>query len=597
MQKKRHKPIKRKTIKIQARHTNLIGIFHQGVVTSVQRKDPFPGVALEDYKDLKDGDIIVYKIGKTVEVIETLGNIDDPFIYPKIATWVYDLPHNFSPVCLDQASVHLPETNESYRVDLTHIPFVTVDGSDAKDFDDAIYAEPHPEGWKIIVAIADVSHYVPSYSPLDHEAKKRGNSVYFPNTVIPMLPEDLSNDLCSLRPDEERLVLAVEVIIGHKGRLVSFNFMRGRICSKARLTYESVQNALDGRWTEQTTALKDIISNLYGAYLSLNESRKIRGTLNINLPEFRVGFDKNNKPNTCYVDPDYISHKIIEEFMILANVCAARILLTKKMPSIYRNHEKPDDTRYFNLRDVLENLGEKISRNKGLTPHLFNDILKQIEGKPYQGFVQDLVLRCQSQAQYSPYNKGHFGLSLMNYCHFTSPIRRYADLVVHRALIAALNLGGGEKDLPDVHSLDGIAEHISKTERQAASAERNVKERYMLYLMRKEVGSVKGGAIVGVIASGFFVRIENTNVEGFIPVRTMADDYYTYDDKHHRFVGKRRKIIYQLGGSVTVRIVSANPVVEELVLKIEQTSSNHKEKEPSSKKINSRKKSSFSPKI
>ncbi|PIZ33027.1 MAG: ribonuclease R [Alphaproteobacteria bacterium CG_4_10_14_0_8_um_filter_37_21] len=558
---------------------SLIGTFTQtspktGYITSIHRKDPFPGVALEGEQTatLKHNDVLVFNLKESFELVQVIGNIKDPSTYSKIAIWQNDIPHVFGQECLDQAEQNTkesPSLNSPHRVDLRHIPFVTVDGEDAKDFDDAIYAEPMQDGlWKIMVAIADVSYYVEPATPLDHEALKRGNSVYFPNTVIPMLPVSLSNDLCSLRPNEDRLALAVEIIINPNGKPSSFKFMRSLIRSSARLTYKQVQDGIDGDYDKTCMPVKTEIENLYGAYKSLNQARKIRGTLNISIPEYKVIFDEKGHPKQIEESAERVSNKIIEEFMILANVCAAKVLLKKGYTSVYRNHKAPDQKRYESLTDVLVSLGHTIPKKQQLTPHTFNKILKGAENSDNQAMVQELVLRCQSQALYQPENLGHFGLSLSHYTHFTSPIRRYADLIVHRSLVNALNLDKHTYATPDLGDMNGIAEHISQTERKAAKAERAVKERYALYLLQKDKGKVVKSKVVGVMQAGLFINLEGTSAEGFVSVRDLDDDYYTFDEKHHKFVGRKKRKAYQLGQTLSVKILEVDPTVSKLSLKI-----------------------------
>ena len=557
----------------------LIGIFNQtspktGYIRTVNRKNPFPGVALEGHQTdtLKHNDVVVFNLKNSFELVQIIGTIEDPSIYEKIEIWQNDLPHIFKENCLEQAEQNTkekPSLNSPQRVDFRHIPFVTVDGEDAKDFDDAIYAEPLKDGsWKMMVAIADVSYYVEPGTPLDIEALKRGNSVYFPNTVIPMLPVSLSNDLCSLRPNEDRLALAVEMIINSKGKLSNFKFSRALITSRARLTYKQVQDGIDGTYDATCLPVKTEIENLYGAYKSLDQARKIRGTLNISIPEYKIIFDGKGQPKQIEESEERISNKIIEEFMILANVCAAKVLLKKRYTSIYRNHKTPDQKRYESLTDVLTSLGHKVPKKQQLTPHLFNKILKAAEGDENQDKIQELVLRCQSQALYQSENLGHFGLSLSHYTHFTSPIRRYADLVVHRNLVNALNLDDQSFPMLDLSTMNNIAEHISQTERNAAIAERSVKERYAIHLLQKDEGKILAGNIVGVTQSGIFIKLKGTSAEGFVSVRELDDDYYTLDEKQHKFIGSKKRKVYQLGQTLSVKIIEADPTISKLSLKI-----------------------------
>lgn len=557
----------------------LIGVYSKtspetGYIRSVNRKDPFPGIALTGPQTatLKHHDVVVFNLKNSFDLIKIIGTIDDASIYETIEIWHKNIPHIFQDDCLEQAeqtTKEKPSLNTPRRVDLRQIPFVTVDGEDAKDFDDAIYAEPlKDDTWKIMVAIADVSYYVEPGSPLDIEALKRGNSVYFPNAVIPMLPVLLSNDLCSLRPNEDRLALVVEMIINAKGAPSNFKFSRALITSQARLTYKQVQDSIDGTYDKTCLTIKKEIDNLYGAYKVLDKARKIRGTLNISIPEYKIIFDKKNKPKQIEESAHHISNKIIEEFMILANVCAAKVLLKKRYTSIYRNHKTPDQKRYESLTDVLTSLGHKVPKKQALTPHLFNKILKAAEGDENQDKIQELVLRCQSQALYQAENLGHFGLSLSHYTHFTSPIRRYADLVVHRSLVNALTLDETSYPMPDLEDMNVVSAHISQTERNAAIAERSVKERYAIHLLQKDVGKVLNGTIVGVTQAGIFIKLKGTSAEGFVSVRELDDDYYSLDEKQHKFVGSKKRKVYQLGQMLAVKIIEADPIVSKLSLKI-----------------------------
>jgi ribonuclease R len=570
--KKKDKPLgtKRKNAPYEQTH---LGVFQPhgqtGFLWPCHRKDTFPGVLCppEIASTLTYGDVVIYGVGfpDRVHINKRLGNLKDANIFSLMAIQEQQIPTVFSKESLELANKgHIPTLER--REDMRHIPFVTIDGADARDFDDAVWATPDTSeenlgGWRIIVAIADVSYYVKPNDALDKAAFERGNSVYFPDHVVPMLPESLSNGLCSLKPKEDRACLAVEMIISKNGTIQSYTFKRGLMHSVARLTYEQVQNAIDGQ-TDATTAplLKTIIMPLYGAYKSLLKSRKQRGTLNLDIPEQKVRFDENGKVVEIIRYEVYKSHQLIEEMMIAANVCAAKTLLKHKQPGLFRVHDKPDMMGINNLTSVLKSLNLSVMRKeKNYSPHHFNDILSKTHSSPYERLVHGLVLRCQSQASYASKNIGHFGLSLEQYTHFTSPIRRYSDLVVHRCLIATLNLGDDGFVYPP-EELDNISEHINMTERRATIAERDTMDRYVTAFLKNHVGETFSATIVGVTKIGIFVALDSTGAQGLIHKRNLPGDYYNFDEAYHRYIGTRRKKTYQLGQSVQILVEDVNAV-------------------------------------
>jgi ribonuclease R len=387
----------------------------------------------------------------------------------------------FPDACEAQANAAKPVTLGK-RTDLRDLPLVTIDGSDARDFDDAVFAEAdgdakNPGGYRILVAIADVAHYVRPGDALDTEARKRGNSVYFPDRVVPMLPEALSNGLCSLRPDEDRACLAVEMVIDARGQKVKHRFMRGLMRSSARLTYEQVQAAADGG--EAGIVPEGIIEPLYGAYRLLLAARNERGALDLDLPERKVVLGDDGKVASIEPRERLDSHRLIEEFMVLANVAAAETLEAKRRPCMYRIHESPDPEKVEALKEYLQGLDLPFGTSGVIRPKTFNELLAKVRGGIHETIVNELVLRSQSQAVYSPDNIGHFGLGLRRYAHFTSPIRRYSDLLVHRALIDAHGFGKDGLGEIEMESFNETAEHISMTERRAAAAERSAISRYV----------------------------------------------------------------------------------------------------------------------
>lgn len=576
-----------------------VGIFEQdrhskgGRLAPCHRKDKmgFVYLAPNQAADLKPGDVIEYKASSLhgVTILRTLGKIADPFVYSRIAASVHGLPDVFPEEAIKLAEKgKVPPLGD--RVDLRNIPLVTIDGEDARDFDDAVWAKAdedlrNPGGWRIIVAIADVAYYVRPEDALDKEALKRGNSVYFPDRVIPMLPEALSNEMCSLKPNVDRACMAIEMILSADGKIKSHRVKRGLMRSVARLTYTQVQKAIDGRTDELTESLMDeVIKPLYGAYRSLLKARTQRGTLNIEGAERQILLSEKGYVLGVKMREQMESHKLIEEFMIAANVAAAKTLLAKSWPCLFRVHDVPSGERILNLRQVLKQFHLSFPKTTEPNPHQFNAILHAVDGKPFQRMVNDLILRSQAQACYSPHNIGHYGLSLAHYAHFTSPIRRYSDLVVHRALISALNLGdGGYPQKPD--HLDQIALHISATERQAAAAERDVVDRFMISYMEEHVGEEFSGTIVGVNAAGIFVETIENGAQGFIARQMLPDDYYVHDEEQHRLIGRRSGKAFQLGDIIRTQLVAADVMSCSLAFSVAQFGSvkNTSAKKPTKK--------------
>jgi ribonuclease R len=557
-----------------------LGIFtrrqdNNGALSPCHRKDHFPGVRLtaSESRDLQNGDIVAYAVtrGQEPKIQEKIGSIDDPKTFSRIAIYAHRLPHVFSTeaIALSEQG-KIPELGA--RTDLRDIPLVTIDGEDARDFDDAVWAiadeDPrNPGGWRILVAIADVAYYVRPGDALDREAKDRGNSVYFPDRVVPMLPEALSNELCSLKPHVDRACMAIEMIISADGKIKSHRLKRGLMRSRARLTYTQVQQAIEGKLDEATTPLLDsVLRPLYGAYESLRKARRRRGALDITQTERQVIFGSNGHIERIIPRPQYDSHRLIEEFMIAANVAAARTLDGKGWPCLYRIHDAPDPLRVANLRQVLRKMKIPFTKATKPQPAQFNELLSAAQESPVAQMINDLVLRSQAQARYSPLNIGHYGLCLSQYAHFTSPIRRYADLVVHRSLIGALHLGEG--GLPDKSvPLTAVADHISTTERHAAIAEREVLERFVTAYYAPHIGETFSTTIVGVNKAGLFVAIKETGAQGFIS-RGSLGDFFFYEEDNHRLVGRHAKTVYQLGDHVEARLQSADITMNSLLFEV-----------------------------
>ncbi|MCP5364262.1 MAG: ribonuclease R [Hyphomicrobiales bacterium] len=509
---------------------------------------------------------------KRARVIEKLGPTMGPKSISLITLHDHDIPSRFNEEAVRLAEQAGP-VPVSDREDLRSLPLVTIDGADARDFDDAVWAESDPSpsnpgGWHIIVAIADVAWYVRPNSALDRAAFERGNSVYFPDRVVPMLPEPLSNGWCSLKPSEDRPCLAAHLWIDAEGTLLRHQFQRSVMRSAARLTYTEVEEARGALLPDATDAdLASIIRPLYGAYESLARARKQRGVLELDVRERRVIIGEDGAIARVEQRERFDSHKLIEEFMILANVAAAETLETRNLPCVYRIHDKPSEDKLASLREFLATLGLKLPKTSVVRPKDMNRILERVAGTPESELVNAVVLRSQAQAQYHPDNIGHFGLSLKRYCHFTSPIRRYADLLVHRALIDALKLGEGGL-LGRAVDFERAAEHISGTERRAAAAERDALDRFTAAYLAERRDSVFEGRISGVTRFGLFVQLDETGADGLVPMRSLPDDYYIHDEHAHQLVGRSHGLTFRLGDQVEVRLVEANALTGGVILEL-----------------------------
>ncbi len=493
-------------------------------------------------------------------IVERFGRIDEPrAISPAVAAQ-HGIPREFPAPALERAAAARPVGRRG-RTDLTDLPLVTIDGADARDFDDAVWAAPdedpaNPGGHRLVVAIADVAHYVRPGDALDLEARERGNSVYFPDRAIPMLPEALSNDLCSLKPEVERACIAVEIRIDRRGRIRRPRFLRAVMRSRARLTYEQVQAAREGRPDTVTGKLWDsVLEPLFAVYDTLRRARERRGSLDVELPERQVMFDGEGFPADVRARPQLESHRLIEECMIAANVAVATALTEAGAPILYRVHDKPDPLKLEALADYLERLGIPWSRT-AKKPGDFTRMLRSLEGDPLYETVAGFVLRAQAQAVYQPRNIGHFGLNLRCYTHFTSPIRRYSDLTVHRALLRVFDLGaGGERKAADPAALEELGRKLSAAERRAMEAERDALQRFVALYLERHADARFPGRVTGVQHFGLFVTLEQSGADGLVPVSTLGDDVYLYDERHHALVGRRSGESFGLGDRVEVTLV------------------------------------------
>jgi ribonuclease R len=518
-------------------------------------------------------------------IIARLGLASAPGAFSLIAIAAAGIPTEFPPAAIAEAEAALPASPIG-RADLRHIPLVTIDDSDARDFDDAVWAEADPGpaskcGWHLIVAIADVAWYVPAGGALDREAERRGNSVYFPDRVVPMLPEALSNELCSLQAGVDRACLAVHLWVDAAGRKRRHRFERGVMRSAARLTYEQVQAAQDGLDPPAGTVPRELVAPLYAVYAVLAQARAARGALELEIAEDRFVLDAENRPSTIVPGVRLDSHRLVEEFMILANVAAAEELEARRAACLYRVHDAPDPEKLIALRDALDRLGlPGLALAKGQAPksELFNRLLRRAAATPAAGLVNDLVLRSQAQAAYSPDNIGHYGLALPRYVHFTSPIRRYADLLVHRALTVGAK-GGSEcaaGSLPrdiDGDRLAAIGEHVSATERRAAAAERAAAERYRAAFMAPSIGRLFAARISGVAEYGLFVTAIENGASGLAPISMLPGDRYDLDQRALRLKGRSTGRIFGLGDAVSVQLVEADAMSGRLVFRIADDSS------------------------
>jgi len=523
--------------------------------------------------DAQDGDLVAVETSRaqrlglpTGRVVERLGSLASERAVSLIAIHAHSIPHVFRHDTLAEAQAAQAATL-AHREDWRHVPFITIDPPDAKDHDDAVHAEHDSAGnnrggFIVSVAIADVAHYVTPGSALDREALVRGNSVYFPDRVVPMLPERISNDLCSLRPREDRAALAVRMVIGADGRKRSHSFHRVMMRSAAKLSYSQAQFAIGGRTDEDTESLvKPALEPLYAAYETLKRARDERGPLDLDLPERKILLTGDGLVDRVIVPERLEAHRLIEEFMILANVAAAETLERARVPLIYRVHDEPDMEKVNALREFLATLDISVPKGGVLRAESFNRVLAQVNGRDAEPLVNEIVLRTQSQAEYAAENFGHFGLNLRRYAHFTSPIRRYADLIVHRGLIRALKLGpGGLPEAADTKALGEIAAQISATERRAMKAERETNDRLIAHFLADRVGATFDGRISGVHRAGLFVKLNDTGADGFVPARTIGDEYFRHDEAGHAMVGSRSGETYRLGDRVTVKLVEAAPV-------------------------------------
>jgi ribonuclease R len=559
--------------------SRILGIYGNGLVEPVDRRARASWVIPPGQENgAEDGELVQaepipggsrerFMGPKPARIVERLGRMDEPRAVSRLCIAAHGIPDEF-PEEVIQAAERARAVPLGSRDDLRDTPLVTIDGEDARDFDDAVFAEPDGDGWRIIVAIADVAHYVRTDAPLDREAKHRGNSVYFPDHVVPMLPEALSNGWCSLKPEEDRGCLYVEMRFDREGTKTGHRFGRGLMRSAARLTYEKVQAARDA--AEDAGLEKDHIARLYGAFEALLAARLRRGTLDLDIPERRVILDDQGKVLSVAPRPRLDSHRLIEEFMVAANVCAAEELERLHQPCMYRIHDRPSDEKMETLRSFLGGFGITLPPSNQVKPRDFAQVLDRMKDAPESRLISETILRGQSQAEYNPENIGHFGLALPRYAHFTSPIRRYADLLVHRALIRGLKLGDDGPTDAEAGGMQDIGEHITKTERCAALAERDAVDRYLAAYMADRVGAQFSARVSGVTRFGLFVTLEENGASGIVPMSALPDDQWLHEDAAMRLIGRRTGLTFTLGQEVEVRLAEAVPRTGSLTFQLMQ---------------------------
>ena len=556
--------------------TRQLGIFKRtpkgGVISPVDRKalKEWP-ITKDDVGDASDGDLVRFELVRRgrfhtpqARVAEVIGNPKDDRQISLIAVHAHGIPDEFPESVIAELN-DLPVLTPEGRDDLRDLPLITIDPADARDHDDAVHAMSDPDeknrgGVIVTVAIADVAFYVRPGSRLDQEAVRRGNSCYFPDRVVPMLPERISNDLCSLRENEERPCLAVRMTFDAQGVKRRQKFVRAIMRSHAKLSYEQAQRAFNGNPDVQCEPLMlDVLDPLWSAYQVLLRGRDNRAPLDLDLPERKILLGDDGHIRDIVVPQRLDAHRLIEEFMIQANVAAAEALERAKHPAVYRVHDQPSKEKLQGLRDFLDTLSMKVPAANTLRPGDFNKILAQAKDLPVPDIVNEVVLRSQSQAVYDTTNIGHFGLNLQRYAHFTSPIRRYADLLVHRALVAALGLGDGGMTKDRHAQLGQIARDISDLERRAMAAERETVDRLTAAFLADRIGATFGARVSGVTRSGLFVRLDDTGADGFVPIASL-NGFYHHAEESHALIGDRDGRGFALGDTVTVRLVEAVPM-------------------------------------
>ncbi|MEM0988583.1 MAG: ribonuclease R [Pseudomonadota bacterium] len=563
----------------------VLGIFRQ--TAQGGRLEPVDKTARHDWfvprgatEGAEDGELVELEPGdrkrygsQRGRVAVRHGNPAAPRQTSLIAMVQHGIPFVFSKEVEESAAAAAEIDELGRREDLRGLPLITIDPADARDHDDAVCAFPdedpaNSDGHIVWVAIADVAHYVRPGTALDREARARGNSTYFPDRVSPMLPERLSADLCSLIDGVDRPCMAVRMVLDAQGNKISHRFTRGLMRSHASLAYQTVQAAIDGQHDLDEPLLDGVVRPLYRAWKAVSNARDIRASLDLDLPERQIQLDPAGAVQSVDFRERLDAHRVIEDFMVLANVCAAETLEAKRSALLYRVHEEPSAEKLDALRETVEALGLTLAKGQVLKTAHFNRLLAGARGTEFAETVQISVLRTQTQAYYAPQNYGHFGLNLPRYAHFTSPIRRYADLVAHRALISAEKLGDDGLTSDEVTGLNETAEHISRTERRSMEAERDTVDRYLAAYLADRVGAEFNGIISGVSRAGAFIKLDETGADGLVPISTLGTDYFHHDRDRNRLTGEKTGRVLGLGMAVTVRLREVAPVAGGLILEL-----------------------------
>ena len=560
----------------------IIGVFkkyqNRDVLIPINKKNRKTFLIYENKLNAQDGELVEAKVDKTrrkyveqnVDLVRRFGNSSRAKLASLIAIHEHEIPNNFSDEILKEAELRstIPISNPS---DLTHLPFISIDPSDAKDHDDAICAirdKNNPGGYIIWVAIADVAKYVIAESALDLESLNRGNSTYFPDLVVPMIPDILSNNVCSLKQGETRASLAVKIIINKQGQKLSHSFFRGVIRNRLAVSYEIAQKAIDkDKKIKKLDNLKVLMQPLHEAYKLLENQSQKRHPIELELIEQDILLDQEGEVVSINSKERLVTHKLVEEFMILANVCAAETIQKSKISFLYRVHEPPTREKILNLKAIAKSLDVNLNTLTNIRGADLNGLLKKSKEENCGELVSMIILRSLSQAHYNQQNGGHFGLNLPCYTHFTSPIRRYSDILVHRALIQIHNWEENSIVIESPELLK-IGEHLSRTERRSMLAERDAKDRYLAAFLKDRLGEEFIARINGLSRAGIFVRLDQTGADGLIPISFLADDVYSLNIEKNRLVGKTSNMIFNIGANVLVKLREANPISGGLIFNL-----------------------------
>lgn len=564
----------------------VVGIFRKGaeggrIVSIDKGSDKEWSVPDDAAHGAKDGELVEAeqagpkgRMGlPRARIVERLGDPSAPKAVSLIAIHQHGIPDSFPDEVIAEADAMKPAGLKG-REDLRDLPLITIDPVDARDRDDACFAQPDDDpkndgGHIVWVAIADVAHYVRPGSALDHEARKRGNSSYFPDRVVPMLPDRLSGDLCSLHEGVPRACMAVRMRIDAHGQKLDHRFVRGMMRSPAALSYREVQDGMDGAPSDKVAPLMDdVIRPLFDAYYALRDARNARQPLDLDLPERKIVLDEKGNVTSVNFSERFDAHRLIEEFMVLANVAAAETLIAKRTPLLFRVHEEPPPEKLDALRETAQAAGLTLAKGQVLKTAHLNKLLHDAAGTDEAELINISTLRSMTQAYYNAENFGHFGLALKSYAHFTSPIRRYADLIVHRALITAHGWGDDGLSPQEIEGLETTAQHISDTERRSMMAERDTTDRYLASYLSERVGAEMGGRISGIARFGAFVKLDETGADGLIPMRNIGSEYFHFDAETATLMGADSGMEIGLGQRVTVRLTEAVPVTGGIALEL-----------------------------